>query len=173
MGQIIAPGKDGRSIKIYSKSFPQSKHRRAADELYLDDYGDQLDIENPSQHEIPRDFGTNEQRDEDDYPTESLHVDLSISVADRLKSLSVAEPLAVKNDFRSESTSQLMEEAHQTTKQSLDSQYRPLLSSDGCCEEVREDLKRCYSNQSDLLNCKEQVASYSNCARVAVARAIS
>ena len=142
-----------RLLRLYSREFERDQPEPAPTVidragLYLDDYGDDVEPEEPVVVETPV---AEEPVEDDDYPIDTVSANFDSNPQPKTPTSSIMESF---EDARSRSQSE------------LDIKYPKLPSeSNSRCESERSELMKCHKESDDILHCRQLVDNYFQCAR--------
>lgn len=156
-------------LKLYSKQFETEEEARDETNLYLDGYGDdESDISDGV--ETHAETSPPETLEDDDYPLETVSANVLPNEAQNIA------PPPPPSPAQSESVQVDIREAFESAKneklKNLESKYPSMPMRASPCEAERASLMQCYKEHEDILNCRELVGRYSQCAKSATPASI-
>jgi len=165
MGQVTSSGRSPHLWPIYHRTFATVNGSDESDELFLHGYGDSDEPEGivPDNHLTTAPVVSVEV--DDDYPIECVHANLGITGQIHAEQTNPTFPPSDRPPLDKQ-----LHESLNSGRQSLDSRYPPLIVVPSECSATREDLRRCYAHESDLLDCAEEVSRYAECAKASIIR---
>ena len=142
-----------RLFRLYSREFERDQPERAPAAidraaLYLDDYGDDVEPEEPVIVETPV---REEPVEDDDYPIDTVSANFDSNPQPGTPNSSIMESF---------------ENARSQSQSDLDDIYPKLPSeSNSRCESERSELMKCHKESEDVLHCRQLVDNYFQCAK--------
>ena len=168
-------------FKLYSKQF-ETDEEEVPDEvdttnLYLDDYGE--DDDQPDEEKAPvesPDTPSALSPEDEDYPIDTMNANLAgPPEAAPVDTEAAGESQAAHAEQRMEQpdAGAAYESARDAKADELATKYPPMPNRTSVCENERSSLMRCYKENDDMLNCRDAVLAYSQCAKAASSEALS